>query len=89
MAVVIYKLTDTRNGESFEGTANFLGTKLNISPTTIQRGFRENRIICGFYKVEKTDKAVRNQRGVSDDRIFKEWDAMVEMVRKKYGSKRA
>lgn len=89
MAVVIYKLTDTRNGESFEGTANFLGTKLNISPTTIQRGFRENRIISGFFKVEKTDKAVRNQRGVSDDRIFKEWDAMVEMVRKKYGSKRA
>lgn len=89
MAVVIYKLTNTSTGETMEGTANYLGTKLNISPTTIQKGYRENRIICGCYKVEKTDKFAKCQRGVSDDRIFKEWDAMVDMVRKKYGSKRA
>jgi hypothetical protein len=38
MAVVIYKLTDTRNGKTFEGTANFLGTKLNITPELMNSG---------------------------------------------------
>jgi hypothetical protein len=86
--VAAYKLTDIDTNEVYEGTANYLATQLRMSPSTIQKGYKDGRIIYNKYKVELSDKPVKRAKKVASDGVLAEWDEFTGAVRATYGKKK-